>query len=44
MCTLPCLVIVGVRDPWSERVCPDESMEDEEPRVPGEDEEIPRGF
>ena len=29
------------RDPWSERECPEASMEDEEPRVPGEEEEFP---
>ena len=32
------------RDPWSEREFPEASMEDEELRVPGKEEEIPRGF
>ena len=32
------------RDAWSERECPEGSMEEEVPRVPGEEEEIPRGF
>jgi hypothetical protein len=44
VCTLPCLVVDSIRDPWSERECPEASMEDEEPRFPGEDEEIPIGF
>jgi hypothetical protein len=36
--------VYSFADPWSERELPEASMEDEELRVPGKEEEIPRGF